>query len=301
MASSNSSSNNKNNALPVDEGLLGDPPYLDPAAARRDQDFSELVARLPGTLMDEVVIPTDLPRVWDVLDKRVRGLAFTIADETEHRPWDALNAQTRDKLLEIAPTTAERFWGDYDGHTLITAWFWRIITDEVFCNPHRYYTPVWRAFGTLDAVLSRRAGTLDGAIHPHPPVSDPVTKMKVTPSTNTLDHVGPINAAWGHGVMEPFRLGHQYHEWRTFTYSMLRHEEAAPHASPDRLARAMIEAVTAAFDFQDDPEEVLGSRANEIAELAVRMDGYLLMANRNLMPTYRLPASASKRKPRRRR
>lgn len=104
------------------------------------------------------------------LGEGIRGLALDIMGEAEHRPWDALSARTREKLLEIAPTTVKRFWGDdYDGFILIAAWLWRIITDSFLCNPRRYDTPVWKAFGTLDATLSRRAGTLDGAIQPPPP------------------------------------------------------------------------------------------------------------------------------------
>ncbi|KAK3366701.1 hypothetical protein B0T24DRAFT_596608 [Lasiosphaeria ovina] len=226
---------------------------------------------------------------------QVRGLAYSIMEEAEHRPWDALSAKTREKLLEIAPTTAKRFWGDdYDGFILIAAWLWRIITDVVLCNPHKYDTPVWEAFGTLDAAQSRRrAGTLDGAILP-PPLAGAI----LPPLSNKTDErrhdgtlMSAVNAATnGFGNMESFILEYRYHQWRALTYGMLRHDEAVPHASPDRLARAIVEDVTAAFDFdQDFLDGILETSAAELAVLAVKIDNYILIARGNFMPTYRLP------------
>jgi len=274
-----------NNALQVNEGLLGDPPYLTRQDVRDDEDFEKLTSRLPGALMEEAPHPNQLFKQWETLDGQVRGLAFHIMEQGEPRPWDALSAKTAEKLLEIAPTTAKRFGADdYSGFILIAAWLWRIITDGCLCNPSRYDTPVWEAFGTLDAVLSRRAGTIDGAIH-RPPLPGKGTKTDSGPAMDAL-----TTALGGSGNMEPYKLEYRYHQWRALTYGMLRHDEAVPHASPDRLARAIVEAVTAAFDLDDEfLDGFLETSAAELAALAVAVDGYLLIARGNLMPTYRLP------------
>jgi len=158
-----------NNALQVNEGLQGDPPYLTRKDVKEDEDYAKIVAVLPSSLMGEAPPPLGLFEEWKQLGRAVRSFAFYIMENAECRPWGTLSAKTREKLLGIAPTTAKRFWDDdYDGDILIAAWIWRIITDDILCNPRRYDTPVWEAFGTLDAALSRRAGTLDGAIHPRP-------------------------------------------------------------------------------------------------------------------------------------
>ena len=219
------------------------------------------------------------------LGEQVLGLAFHIMEKGEPRPWDALNTKTAEKLLEIAPTTAKRFWADdYDGYILIAAWLWRIITDGCLCNPSRYDTPVWEAFGTLDAILSRRAGTIDGAIH-RPPLPGTGAKTDKGPAITAL-----TAAFGGHGNMQPYQLEYRYHQWRGLTYGMLRHDEAVPHASPDRLSRAIVEAVTAAFDLDDGfLDGFLETSAAELAARAVAVDGHLLIERGNFMPTYRLP------------
>jgi len=335
-----------NNALQVNEGLQGDPPYLTRKDVKEDEDYAKIVAVLPSSLMGEALPPLGLFKEWKQLGRAVRSFAFYIMEEAERRPWGTLSAKTREKLLGIAPTTAKRFWDDdYDGDILITAWIWRIITDDILCNPRRYDTPVWEAFGTLDAALSRRAGTLDGAIHPRP-LSSLTTSNKndehsevrdtsplidtLNPGTGTnnknhehdeVRHTSPLigtlnpgtgtnnkndehgevcdtslangalnRAFGGHGNLDSYLLEYRYHQWRALTYGMLRRDEAVPHASPDRLARAIVKDVTAAFDFdQDSLDGTLETTAAKIAALAVEVDRYLLIATGNSMVTYRLP------------
>lgn len=71
---------------------------------------------------------------------------------------------------------------------------------------------------------------------------------------------------------------------------MLRRDEGVPHASPDRLARTIVEDVSAAFDLdQDFLDKILKTTADELTARVVRIDDCLLIATGNFMPTYRLP------------
>ncbi|KAK0655028.1 hypothetical protein B0T16DRAFT_396056 [Cercophora newfieldiana] len=262
-----------NDAPQVNEGLYGDPPYLTMAGVKDDSEFGNTVQELStlGCLMGES--QSSVPELldgWKVLRDFVHGLADTMTREVQQQPWDALNAETQGKLLEIAPTMAKRLWDDdnpnfQSSSILVEAWIWRIITSGLFCNPREYATPGWKAFGTLDANLSRRAGTLDGAIHP--------------PELRTVNN------------REKYKLEHRYHQWRALTYGMLRTDEEVPHTSPDRLALAIVEAMTPAFMFDQDSElsKVLKEEAAKIAACAVEVDGSFLITVHNPMLAYRLP------------
>jgi len=55
-----------NNALQVNEGVLGDPPYLTLTRqdVRDDEDFAKITSRLSDGLMGEAPHPDELPKQW---------------------------------------------------------------------------------------------------------------------------------------------------------------------------------------------------------------------------------------------
>jgi len=231
------------------------------------------------------VPPYDLCQLIEVID--LQG-SLAVPLHRFLRPWGALNPVIRDSLLQVSPEKAELYYTSpfvYDA--LIQAWIWRLVKEHLFCNPDRWEGPLWKGFGALLSLFSRRAGTIDQAVTcTHR--SSTSQHSTLTPEQQVLEHaIQRINR-------EAVNLEQQYHYWRVFTLKMIGHHLSSRsneilHTSVERLTGVLMSKLTEVIDETKYSPQESEECVRILCDAAARFDISSLQWWDNIMMAWHLP------------